>query len=669
LPPDTNGAAGPVHYVQIVNQEFEVFSKSGTPLYGPAPTNTLWTGFGGDCEANDDGDATVSYDRLSDRWIIQQFSVSTTPYLECIAVSATGDPTGPWYRYSFGGFGNNFPDYPKLGVWPDAYYVTYNLFAGGVSYVGPEVCAYDRAKMLLGQAATQQCRAVSNTNLGGLLPADVDSSTPPPAGSPNYVMSFGTSALKLWKFHVDWATPANSTFTGATNVAGVASFSPACGGGACIPQKGVSVKLDSLGDRLMYRLAYRNFGDHESLLVTHSVTAATTVGTRWYEIRNPNGTPTVFQQGTYAPADSNYRWMGSAAMDRNGDIALGFSISSSGIYPGIAYTARLASDPLGTMTQGETVLQAGSGSQIYYSRWGDYSSMSIDPSDDCTFWYTNEYLPSTGYFNWRTRIGSFSLPACTGAPADSFSLTANPAAVSVQQGQTGNTSIVTAVTSGSPQSVALSASGYPAGVTVSFAPNPVTAGNSSTMTIGVGSSTAAGTYPITVTGTGSSATQTTTVTLTVTAVSGSSVVTNGGFESGFSGWTVSGSPAPIIVTGSGNVHGGSQAAQLGSTTASSTGDSTLTQTVTVPSGTSTLTFWYSPRCRGSLSVNQVQVQIRNTAGTKLATVLRVCTYSTTWTPVTFDMSPYAGQTVVLWFSAHDGNKRKLGSFLLDDVSL
>src|SRR5205823_7014717 len=200
------------------------------------------------------------------------------------------------------------------------------------------------------------------TSYGGLLPADLDGSTAPPAGAPNDVVSFGTNSLLLWRFHTDWATPANSTLTGPTTIP-VAAFSPACtGGGTCIPQSGTTQKLDSLADRLMYRLAYRNFGDHESLVVNHSVTAGSSVGVRWYELRNPNGTPTVFQQGTYAP-DASYRWMGSIAMDHTGDIALGYSVSSSTLRPGIRYTGRLASDPLGAMTQGEGTIVTGGGSQ------------------------------------------------------------------------------------------------------------------------------------------------------------------------------------------------------------------------------------------------------------------------------------------------------------------
>ena len=662
-PPDPNAAVGPNNVVEIVNQSFAVFDKSGTPVYGPVATNTLWSGFGGGCQTNDDGDATVEYDKLAGRWIIQQFSVSTTPYLECVAVSTTGDPTGSYARYSFQYA--NFPDYPKLGVWPDAYYITFNMFRNGTTFVGPEVCAYDRSKMLSGQAATQQC-FTQGTSFGGLLPSDLDGSTAPPAGSPNFLLSFATNSLQLWKFHVDWTTPANSTLTGPATIS-VASFSPACGGGGtCIPQSGTTQQLDSLADRLMYRLAYRNFGDHESLVVDHSVVAGSSVGVRWYELRNPNGTPTVYQQGTYAP-DSLYRWMGSAAMDHVGDIALGYSVSSSTSFPGIRYTGRLAGDPLGTMTQGEGTIVNGGGSQSgnNLSRWGDYTSMSVDPSDDCTFWYTNQYIASNGAFNWHTRIGSFKLPGC-GAASD-FSLAASPSSLSVAQGASGQSTISTAITSGSAQTVSLSASGQPAGTTVSFSPSSVTAGGSSTMTVAVGASTAAGSYTLTVTGTGSAgATHSTSVALTVTAAAPG--VANGGFEAGtLAGWSASGVLLPRVV--SAPVHSGSYAAQLGAASAYN-GNSTLTQTTAIPTGSSRLSFWYQPHCPDTLTYDQIQMQIRSTAGETLATVLNVCSNSGAWTPVSFDTSAYAGQTVVLWFNDHDdGYPTDPTYFLLDDVSL
>ena len=417
-PPDTNGDVGPNHYVQTVNTDFAIFNKAGTAVYGPVPINTLWSGFGGDCQNNNDGDPVVLYDQIADRWIISQLSVTgangtTRPFLECVAVSQTPDPTGAYYRYAFPY--TAFNDYPKMGVWPDAYYATFNMFnAAGTLFQGGKACAYDRGRMLLGQPATQQC---FNTNVffGGLLPADLDGARLPPAGAPNPVVDLGAAAnqLAVWKFHTDWATPANSTFTGPTTL-GTAAFSEACGfSGTCIPQLGGG-SLDSLGDRLMHRLAYRNFADgHQSLVVNHSITAGSSVGVRWYELRlDPAGNPSLFQQGTYAP-DANYRWMGSIAQDRDGNVALGFSVSGSSIKPQIHYTGRLAGDAAGQMTQGEGVAIDGAGAQgSGLSRWGDYSMMAVDPNDDCTFWYTNEYLPANGAFNWRTRIASFRFPEC-----------------------------------------------------------------------------------------------------------------------------------------------------------------------------------------------------------------------------------------------------------------
>jgi hypothetical protein len=288
--------------------------------------------------------------------------------------------------------------------------------------------------MLTGAAATQQCFQLSSA-FGGLLPSDLDGTMLPPVGAPNPYLNYGTNSLNRWKFHVDWTTPANTTFTGPTSIP-VASFSAACsGGGTCIPQPGTSQKLDSLADRLMYRLAYRNFGDHESLVVNQSVTAGSSVGVRWYEIRNPNGTtPTVYQQGTYAP-DSTYRWMGSVAMDGAGDLAVGYSGSSPSVAPYIAYAGRTPSDPLGTLSA-ETVVKSGTGSQLpSLSRWGDYSAMTVDPVDDCTFWYTNEYLKASGTWNWSTWITSFRFPGC-GVAQVLTSITVSPASASVQAGGT-----------------------------------------------------------------------------------------------------------------------------------------------------------------------------------------------------------------------------------------
>jgi hypothetical protein len=414
-PPDTNLSVGDQQVVQFVNVDFAVFDKAtGALLMGPVPGNTVWSGFGGGCEFNNDGDPIVLYDKAAQRWILSQFSVSTLPYLECVAVSTTSDATGSYNRYAFSYGNTEFPDYPKIGVWPDAYYVSYNIFNNGVSFAGAKLCAWDRAAMLAGVAATQQCFQLSSA-FGGLLPSDLDGATPPPSGAPNYFVNFGTNSLNVWQFHVDWATPANTTLTGPSNIP-VAAFTPACNGGTCILQPGTLQRLDSLADRLMYRLAYRNLGDHESLVVNHSVKVRAGLfrsvsGIRWYELRVSGGELSVFQQGTYAP-DTNHRWMGSIAMDGVGNIAVGYSVSSFMTYPSIRYTGRVPSDPPGTL-QAENSITDGGGSQTGgLSRWGDYSSMSIDPVDDCTFWYTTEYLKSSGSFNWSTTIASFRFPGC-----------------------------------------------------------------------------------------------------------------------------------------------------------------------------------------------------------------------------------------------------------------
>ena len=424
-PPDTVGAVGATQYVQWVNDYFAVFDKTtGAIAAGfPKPGNSPWVGFGGGCQNNNDGDPIVQYDKAANRWILTQFSVSTLPYMQCVAVSTTSDATGSYYRYAFSYGNTQFNDYPKFGVWPDGYYATYNIFNNGQTFAGTKACAFDRTKMLAGDpSATQQCFQLSSS-FGGLLPSDLDGSIAPPAGSPNFLMNFGSNSLRLWKFHVDWATPASSTLTGPFSIP-VASFTAACsGGGACLPQPGTSNKLDSLADRLMYRLAYRRFADgHEALVVNHSVrvgskrTGVTSV--RWYELRNPAGNtmaagiPVVYQQGTLSTSDGIHRWMGSIAMDKVGDIALGYSASSSTVFPSIRYTGRVASDPLNTM-QTESIIKAGGGSQTgTLHRWGDYSAMTVDPVDDCTFWYTTEYLKANGSFNWSTWISSFKFPGC-----------------------------------------------------------------------------------------------------------------------------------------------------------------------------------------------------------------------------------------------------------------
>jgi hypothetical protein len=415
-PPDTNGTVGATQYVQWVNESFAVFDKmTGAKIYGPAAGNTLWSGFGGGCQSNNDGDPIVQYDKIHGRWVMSQFSVSTKPYLQCFAVSQTSDATGSWNRYAF--TEPNFNDYPKIGIWSDGYYATYNMFSGN-SFAGGRACAYDGAAMRAGTAAKEVCFQLSSA-YGGLLPADVDTAAAQPAaGSPEYFLNFGSSSLHVWKLHADFATPANSTFTGPTTLS-VAAFSEACSGLACVPQPGTTQQLDSLGDRLMYRLAYSKVGTQESLVVNHSVKVSGTKktevdGVRWYEVRintATGATPTVFQQGTFSP-DAASRWMGSIARDKAGNIALGYSVSSGAVRPSLRFTGRAPGDTAGTM-QAETDMFDGTGSQQRgLNRWGDYSNISLDPVDGCTLWYTNEYLKANGTFNWSTWIASFKMAGC-----------------------------------------------------------------------------------------------------------------------------------------------------------------------------------------------------------------------------------------------------------------
>ena len=415
-PPDTNAAIGSTQYVQWVNSAFAVFDKATKArVLGPTSGNTLWSGFGGVCETDNDGDPIVKWDNLAQRWVFMQFAVpSGGPYAQCVAVSQTADATGGFYRYQF--TYTTFPDYPKTGVWSDAYYVTFNMFNGN-TFQGAKLCAYDRTNMLQGLPATQQC-AQLGSSYGGVLPADVDGASGVAPGAPNYLLNWTTNQLNLWKFHVDFATPANSVVSAPTAIP-VSAFSAACGGGACIPQVNTNNALDSLADRLMYRLAYRYFADgHESLVVSQSVAVGSgnkrtpaKSGIRWYELRSPNTTPVVYQQGTYSP-DAAYRWMGSGAQDKQGNIAFGYSVSSPTMSPAIRYATRAATDPLGILSN-ETSIIEGTGSQTgTLHRWGDYATMVVDPTDDCTFWFTSEYLKANGSFNWSTRIASFKVSAC-----------------------------------------------------------------------------------------------------------------------------------------------------------------------------------------------------------------------------------------------------------------
>ena len=414
--PDTNGDVGPIYYIQAVNTSFAIYDK----LYGNEVIHLsftqLFSGAQSPCNYINSGDPVVVYDRFADRWLISDFSLpSSGPFAECIAISKNDDPvSGGWTLYTVKISANAINDYPKVGVWPDAYYFTFNMFTQpGDGWGGVQVWAMDRAKMLLGEPMTTVHFVLDvNSGYSSLMPSHALSL--PPTGSPNYFVSVAPpNQLQIWKFHVDFTTPVNSTFIGPSTLP-VANFAIA----ASVPQLGTSQVLDSLSFRPMMQLIYRKISGVESLWMNHSVASRGVAGIRWYEVRNPGVTPILFQQGTYNP-DLNHRWMGSLAVDQDGNMAVGYSVSSSSMYPAIRYAGRQAGEVPGLLTQAESVLTQGIGSQIGSNRWGDYSSMSVDVVDDCTFWYTTEYLGTSGS-TWLTRIGSFKFPSC-GQPKGSLS--------------------------------------------------------------------------------------------------------------------------------------------------------------------------------------------------------------------------------------------------------
>src|SRR5438552_1301928 len=419
-PPDTNGYPGLTQYVQIVNESYQVFNKfTGAPILGPLAIRSIWAGFGGVCQTGF-GDPVVLYDKLADRWLITQFAGTGIPTDQCIAISQTVDGAGSYYRYGFH-LSSNFVDYSKLASWPDAYYMSANIFnTSGTTFLGTQAFAFDRTKMLCGLPATFITPGITpgGGNNEAFLPADLDGPVLPPPGTPNSYVEFpdggnGTT-YRTWHYHVDFATPVNSTFT---QFAGPpAAPYTALSFFAIVPQLGVTDRLDGLGDRGMYRNAYRNLGTpsapNESLVGNYSVTSGGVAGVRWFELKNiTNGPVTVNQESTYQP-DTTWRWMGSAAMDHSGDFAIGFSASSSAINPQLRYAGRLSTDPPSTLAQGEAHLFDGTGSQSdTSSRWGDYSCLVADPVDDTTMFYTTEYYATNSSFNWRTRIGAFRINA------------------------------------------------------------------------------------------------------------------------------------------------------------------------------------------------------------------------------------------------------------------
>jgi hypothetical protein len=435
-PPDPNLAVGDTQVVQWVNSSFAIFDKTtGAKIAGPFAGNTLWAGFGGQCQTRNSGDPVAQWDKIAHRWVLMQ-PVFTAPYFSCIAVSTTPDATGTYYRFAFPQI-NGFPDYPKLGNWIDAYYTTQNIFNNaGTAYLGVEPCAFEKTKLLVGDS-TAKMICVFDTSNGtlfddGFLPADIDSpELLPPAGTPEVFLGSidnFSSDTHVYKYTMkpDFVN-STAVFTGTNGAAPITvnAFTGACNfGNACIPQQGTSTLLDSLGDRLMYRLAFRRTVNRANVpvnqyLVSHSIGLGTSGGVpiaeRWYEFRAPNSDVSalsLYQQGTYSPNSTN-RWMGSLALDKDGNIILGYSTSSSTVFPSINFASRASTDPLGTLGT-ESLLWAGTGSQRATSnRWGDYTSMAID-NDGCTMWYTDEYYVTPNVtFAWATRVASLKVPTCT----------------------------------------------------------------------------------------------------------------------------------------------------------------------------------------------------------------------------------------------------------------
>lgn len=472
-PSDNSLAVGPRHVMQTVNTRMAIFDKTGKPLYGPVPNNTVFKGFGGACEATNNGDTVVRYDQLADRWLIvmptfrrgeprpdqpeppragepARFSVPGQPnqpgaaaklfvpprqadqppqprgqggqrppeskgvYSMCYAVSATSDPMGEYYRYEF--LRPLFPDYPRPAIWTDGYYIPTST---GDEVIQKHACVAERDKMLRGQPAREQCVIIDGVNF--LNNADIDGKQLPPPGAPNIMMAAGGTQLKnvfeddgifVWKFKVDWQNPANTKLSAPEKIA-VAPYRYLCDGQLtnCVPQPGVQTRLDSQGDKIMARLVYRRIGNLESLVAVHSVnTSAGAGGVRWYEFRvNKDRSVKLHQQGTYAP-DGFYRWMASPAIDRFGNIGIGYSFGGSPHFAGQRFAARRANDPPGKLTLRETVLAEGAAAQNVM-RWQDYTQTAIDPSDDCTVWYVGDYVKA-GQTNYSTRIGAFRMPGC-----------------------------------------------------------------------------------------------------------------------------------------------------------------------------------------------------------------------------------------------------------------
>lgn len=526
-PPDPVGDIGLNHYVTMSNVHFTVHDRTGTLLIGPLANNTLWSGFGGECETQNDGDPIVLYDQFVDRWIMTQFTndaeLGSGDFYNCVAVSTSGDPTGTWHRYQVNN-GDHFPDYPKYGVGRHAYFISTRDFDPG--FVGVGAYALNKTDFINGTPGPNSViymfvpPAATPENVGdGLLPMDADGSVPPPPDGPHYYVgtmddggpySAAQDAIVIWEFMPDFGTPANSTFslTATVPMAPYDTIFPCTGpqGRNCVPQPDTAARLDHQGyrQRPLHRAAYRNYGTHESIVTLQSVEAAPEMsGMRWWEIRSPGSSPFIHQEGTFAPGieDGVHRWFGSTAMDSAGNLALGYSASDGdNTYPSIWYSGRLFTDALGTIQQGEGEIVEGSGSQTSAaSRWGDYTSLNVDPVDDCTFWYVNEYYTATTQTTWTLRVGAFKFDEC-GEPGFALSVVSG-LEVSICTGDDATFDLNLGSIEGFDMPVTLSAMGHPAGTTAGFSVNPVPSlPGTSTLTIGNTGTALAGEYDIEITG-------------------------------------------------------------------------------------------------------------------------------------------------------------------------
>jgi Secretion system C-terminal sorting domain len=417
-PPDTDGDVSTTHYFQMVNCAFKIFNKTGTQLYpasGAADNSTLWSGFSGAWSGHNDGDPVVLWDEAAQRWFASQFAVycSNSKHYILVAISQTSDPTGSWHRYAFEWDWNAMPDYPKFGVWHDGYYMTANCNSDNVA-------VFERDEMLLGNAAQMiqfNLPDVPGSGFKSPLPADCDG-TLPPVTEPAYIVyynddawgTYPTDHIRIWECVPNWITPGSSTLSMTTTLPisafDVSTFSSSWDD---IDQPGTSQNLDAIAQAMMFRMQYKIFASHQSIVGNFTVNVASSgihAGIRWFELRNTGSGWSLYQEGTYAP-DSDSRWNASTSIDDNGNIGMAYSISGSSTYPSIRYTGHTNSAALGVMDVTEETIIAGTGNQTGTNRYGDYSALTLDPSDGLTFWTTNEYIPSNG--SWRTRIASFKI--------------------------------------------------------------------------------------------------------------------------------------------------------------------------------------------------------------------------------------------------------------------